>query len=237
MQQGCEHVPVQAQPAGVGEVLVHQPAPCVDRQPVGGFEVPRHLLHAEACLTPGENRAGEQQFQRDQTVTQGLQVLGGGNVEVKSAGQREPNLGLAGEALDHGAALQPEEGLQGGGPAAALAEEVQQTGLFLGCVAAALGQDPDLAAQGDGVYCGPGGLGHPQRRGELGRCRIRFRLDVQDVEGQGDHGRPPDVDCRVVSWTGVLRLLIFAKKEVSWSRASWPPSKPRHRRRRCPTSS
>ena len=117
-----------------------------------------------------------------------MQVLGGGNVEVKGARERQLDVGLPGEALHHGAALHPEEGLEGIGPAAAVAEEVQQPVFLLGGVAAALGQDADLAAQRNGMHRGPGALGQPQAGGQLRGRGVGLGPDVQDGEGQLGHG-------------------------------------------------
>ncbi len=252
LRQRLQTSQVQTDPAGVREERVHQPSPDGHRQLVAGFPVPGHLLHPEAGRPLGEDRAGKEQLQRDGPVPRGRAGTWRRTTsksKVQGSG-RSTSVSVR-EALDHGAALHPQEGLQRGGPALRGAEEIQQPGRLLRVVAAPLGLDADLAAQGDGVDGGAGGFADAQPCGQLrGRC-VRLRVKVDDGELELSHrasfpaaaawpagcATSADAAAGPEGLYGLLRPPILSKKAASCSRACWPPSNPRHTRRSRPTSS
>lgn len=75
-----------------------------------------------------------------------MEELGRGDLDVVGAFQREVDLGGAGEALHHDTAVLPQEGVLGGAPAVAGAEQVQQRCRLLVGVTPAQRFDTDLGA-------------------------------------------------------------------------------------------
>ena len=105
------------------------------------------------CSAPSssvvEDRAAEQEAERDLAVLQGIKILGGGHVEVVRAGHGEVDHRRARERRDDEAGVGPEQAPERLAPARGLAEQVEQPLLFRRRVAPPGRLDPDLAAQGD----------------------------------------------------------------------------------------
>src|SRR6202022_5106800 len=103
----------------------------------------------------------------------------------------------------------------------------QPDGLVVG-IPAPQRVETDLTSQGYGVHRIIAGDGDSDACGQHGRDRIRLGSHVEDGERgtRGGHGR-----------CSTLRSVSVVKKSSMNSRASWPPSKPRHRVRSPPTNS
>ncbi len=235
--EGSEHVPVEAQPAGVRIVELDHLLPDRYGQRVGRLAVPRHLFHPEPVAAPGEDRAGEQQRERDRAFPESVQVLRPGDLEVVGARQRQVDVAGAGEALHHRGALHPHEGSQRVPPPGPAAEQGEQARLLGLGVAAALRLDPDLAAQRDGVDLRAGRLLDPQPGGQLRRHRVRLGHDVEHAEPQPGHRATCPSMPAGSTRAGRARAATAAKNSSIDCRTSVPPSKPRHSRRSCPTNS
>ena len=150
-----------------------------------------------------------------------------GDLEVVGARQRQVDLGDAGEALDHRAALHPQERLErvATNARASPNRSTSQAGLVGLVVAAPLRLDPHLAAQRDRVHRRAGRLRDPQPRGQLRRRGVRLGDDVDDRELVAASWSPVGIR---VAHRAAPCVRHRSKKSSIAARASVPPSKPRH---------
>lgn len=221
---------MQPEPSAAWKIHIHQLAPDPDRQPVGGVFVPGELAHTHSGLPFGEDRAVEQEQERDFTVAQRMKILGGGHFEVVGTGHVQIDFGAALKTAHHHIGVRPQKGLERIAPLRESAEQLLQTFFFGPGIAAALRLDTNLAMQRNRMNRSARGLFDTQSERNRGNRGVRLRFSVQHLEIDLAHAGTPASTGR--------HLARNESKKASISRhASSPPSNPFQRRRTIPVSS
>src|SRR5580698_3306027 len=116
-------VAAQSEPGAVGIIRVHHFPPHRNGQTVTRLFVPWDGRHLQGSLrTCIEQRAAEEQAQRNLAIADAVKILGGGDVEIEGAGNLELRKGRAGEGRDHYARVSPQHGTQRAAPTVRSAE-------------------------------------------------------------------------------------------------------------------
>src|SRR4029077_951330 len=133
---------------------LHHVTPDSYRQFEPGFLVPGNGRDLQAALGAGiKNRAAKLDANRDLSVRQAVEVLGGGYVEIESAGHRKIDQRSSLERRDDQIGMRPQKISQGLAPAAGLAKQIEQVLLIFGRVFAAGDLKLNLTAQRNRVNC------------------------------------------------------------------------------------